>query len=69
MDSWTRFRPGEYVINTKANEAATVFAVIPQGTYSLRDLYVLRVYNSYCIVDDDDLAVYDKDYFNHIHER
>ena len=66
MDSWTQFRPGEYVINTKTNEAATVIAVIPQGTYSLRDLYILRVYNSYCIVDDDDLAVYDKDYFKSI---
>lgn len=64
----TRFYLGESIINTKTHNAGTVITVIPAGPKSLRNIYIIDEAddNNYIIVDEDDLVVYDKYYWNEI---
>ncbi len=66
MDKWTLYNPGDSVINTKTHRAATVIAVIPAGSNSTRDLYVIDSDAGYLIVDDEDLVVYNKYYWDEL---
>ena len=60
------FIPGDPVINTRTHESSTIIAVIPNGPNSVRDLYVLLGPHGYYIVDDEELVVYDKRYWDEL---
>lgn len=64
----TLFYIGESIINTKTHEAGTVIAVLPAGPNCLRNIYIIDEgdNNNYIIVDEDDLVVYDKYYWDDI---
>lgn len=60
------FNAGESIINTKTHNAGTVIAAIPAGPNCLRDLYIIDEAdnNNYIIIDECDLVVYDKYYWD-----
>jgi hypothetical protein len=61
------FNPGDSVINTKTHNAADIITVIPAGHNSIRTLYIIEENTTgYLIVDETDLVVYDKYYWDDI---
>ena len=62
------FDIGDSIINTKTHNAGTVIAIIPAGSKSLRDLYIIDEAdnNDYIIVDADDVIAYDKYYWDNV---
>ena len=60
------FTIGESIINTNTHNAGTVIAAIPAGPNCLRNIYIIDEAdnNNYVIIDEDDLVVYDKYYWD-----
>lgn len=60
------FNIGDSIINTNTHNPGTVIATIPAGHNSLRDIYIIDEAdnNNYIIVDEADLIVYDKYYWD-----
>ena len=61
------FNIGESIINTNTHNVGTVIAAIPAGQNSLRNIYIIDESdnNNYIIVDEADLIVYDKYYWDY----
>ena len=58
------FKIDEWVIDTITYEVVTVAAIIPEGSNSMIDLYILRRDNgSYYIADSEKLVPYNKYYW------
>ena len=66
-----KFTIGDSVINTKTHNAGTIIVVFPAGPCSLRNIYIIDEAdsNNYIIIDEDDLVVYSKYYWDDIDEE
>lgn len=60
------FNLGETIIDTRTHNAVTVVSVIPQGTNSIIDVYVLDDDGKLYLSDNTNLVVYDKYYWDTI---
>lgn len=64
------FNIGETVIDTKTHEAVEIIAIIPAGHNSIINLYVVEPSEGgYYILNESDLVVYDKYYWDELEEK